>query len=114
MVSIAVPPTGCHGSVVRLLPLPSVHEPHARRDALPPPAAARHARDMGQPEHRSVPIMFTISYYQTDYTTAFLNWNFMKLFKKVDYGKDEYFELAHKNLFRCNFIVKSMQNLIKT
>lgn len=52
VVPVAVPPAGRAGAVVRLLPLPPVHEPHARRGALPPPAAARHARDLGQPEHR--------------------------------------------------------------
>lgn len=55
---LAVPPAGRHGAVVRLLPLPPVHEPHARRGALPPPAAARHAGDMGQPEYRSVSNIF--------------------------------------------------------
>lgn len=52
VVPVAVPLAGRAGSLVRLLPLPPVHEPHARRSALPPPAAARHAGDLGQPEHR--------------------------------------------------------------
>lgn len=54
VVSLSLPSTRCHGALVRLLPLPSLHEPHARRRAVPPTAAARHAGNLGQPEHRLV------------------------------------------------------------
>lgn len=54
VVPVAVPPAGRAGALVRLLPLPPVHEPHARRGHVPPPAAARHAGHLGQPEYRSV------------------------------------------------------------